>query len=307
MNSGPTLLVLAAGMGNRYGGLKQLDPMGDGGETVLDFSVYDALRSGFCKVVFVIRHAFETSFRRYVEARFGHLIEVEYAFQTLDDLPTDCRLPAGREKPWGTAHAVWCARNHIDAPFAAINADDFYGLDAYGQLAAFLRRPLAQAAPARSALVGFVLKNTLSAHGGVSRGVCTSDDRGQLMGIEELTDIHHTSDGPQHFYADGNVRQLSGNELVSMNMWGLFPPFIEELEPLLRQFLSTLSGEEPVTAECYLPACIDQLVRRRMMTVDVLSTASTWFGVTYPDDKPGVKTALRKLIHAGAYPSRLWD
>jgi hypothetical protein len=297
----PTLLILAAGMGSRYGGLKQLDPMGPAGETILDYSVFDALRAGFDRVVFVIRRDFEREFRERIVARFDRHVDVALAFQSLAALPAGFAVPPGREKPWGTTHAILCAREAVAAPFAAINADDFYGRDAF----AILGRRLAES-PADSTaycMVGFTLANTLSEHGSVARGVCRTDARGFLADIRELKQISRTADGVENV-ADGAVEQLTGREPVSMNMWGFTPRVFPQLEESFRQFLAVHAAEPK--SECYIPLTVGDLVKAGQATCEVLPTASRWFGVTYVEDRPIVQASIAQLVAAGEYPPRLW-
>jgi hypothetical protein len=297
----PTLLVLAAGMGSRYGGLKQIDPMGPSGETILDYSVFDALRAGFGRVVFVIRPDFERDFRERVASRFAGRIDVALAFQTLDMLPPGFALPAGREKPWGTTHAILCARGELAAPFAMINADDFYGRDSF----AVLGRRLA-ALPVDSTaycMVGFTLANTLSAHGTVARGVCRTDARGFLADIAELTHVRRTDGGVENATPAGTTR-LTGDEPVSMNMWGFTPRVLPQLEEEFRGFLAAHGGEPK--SECYIPLSVGNLVKAGRATCEVLRTTSTWFGATYAEDKPQVQASIAALVRAGEYPERLW-
>ena len=303
----PTLLVLAAGLGSRYGGLKQLDPMGEGGETVLEYSVFDALRCGFGKVVFVVRRDFAADFRARMDARFGRRVPIECAIQAVDDLPGPCPAVPDRSKPWGTTHAVWSARKHIDTPFAVVNADDFYGLEAFRQLAAFFNRVDAADATLRAALVGFRLEHTLSPHGGVARGVCRRDSEGRLEGIEELTDIRNTAEGPRQFDPDGGRRQLRGDEPVSMNIWAFFPGIFGHIERLLISFVTTLPNDRRLSAEYYLPSCVDELIREQKLQVEVLATSDRWHGVTYAGDKRTLQEALRRLVAAGRYPRQLWS
>lgn len=297
----PTLLVLAAGMGSRYGGLKQIDPMGPSGETILDYSVYDAVRSGFGKVVFVIREDFEKAFRESIGARFADRIEVDYAFQRLDDLPEGFLVPETRKKPWGTAHAVRAGREVVQEPFAAINADDFYGRDAYEQAAGFLRNSAPDAA--RYALVGYYLQNTLSDHGGVNRGVA-EHSAGLLSDVEEIVAIKRHSDGSVSGQADdGAERALDEKALVSMNFWAFTPHFFTQLEDRFRAFL--VGREDLGSGECYIPTVVDELIKEQAATCEVLPTTSSWFGVTYPADKPMVVDTLQRLVDAGEYPSPL--
>jgi hypothetical protein len=288
-----SLVVLAAGMGSRYGGLKQIDPVGPGGETVLDYAVFDALRAGFSRVVFVIRRDFEAVFREKFGARYGGRIEVDYVFQSLDVLPAGFTVPAGREKPWGTGHAVWCAREALPGNFAVINADDFYGADSFTQLAHFLT-------PARGpqfAMVGFRLSHTLSAHGGVSRGVTRTTTDGTLIAVTEEHGIVAADVGPGKRY--------SGNEYVSLNCWGFTPALFAGLDRQFPEFLR--GGGAGPKAEFYLPVAVSGMIERGEATVQVRPTESTWFGVTYRDDKPRVQAAIAALVHAGVYPEKLWS
>jgi len=292
----PTLLVLAAGMGSRYGGLKQIDPVGPSGETVLDYAVFDALRAGFGRVVFVIRRDFEAIFRAQVGAKYAGRIAVDYVFQSRDDLPSGHAAPAGREKPWGTGHAVWCARAAVREPFAVINADDFYGADSFVQLARFLSAPAAPAAAASFAMVGFTLANTLSEHGAVARGQCETGPDGRLKSITERTGILAADVGPGRTY--------TGGETVSMNCWGFTPALFPGLDAQLREFLAAKSGDPK--AEFYLPAAVSVMIARREAEVRVLPTASAWFGVTYREDKPRVVAAIAGLVAQDAYPAKLF-
>ena len=289
-----TLVVLAAGMGSRYGGLKQIDPVGPSGETVLDYAVFDALRAGFTRVVFVIRRDFEALFREGIGARYAGRAIVDYVFQSLDALPPGCALPPAREKPWGTGHAVWCVREAISGNFAVINADDFYGADSFAQLANFLGSRKAR--EPEFAMVGFRLSNTLSEHGSVARGVTTAGPGGELRTIVEETGI---SAGEV-----GAGRKFSGDEIVSMNCWGFTPALFPGLDAQFCAFLAA-RGDEP-KSEFYLPAAVSAMIARGEASVRVLPTESTWFGVTYRDDKPRVEAAISELIRAGLYPATLW-
>ncbi len=295
------LLVLAAGVGSRYGGLKQMDPVGPSGEAVLDYGVFDAKRSGFDKVTFVIRKDIEADFREVLGKRFEKQIDVAYAYQERDALPAGFALPAGREKPWGTAHAVLCAQKQVNEPFAVINADDFYGRDTFRALAGFLHAPK----PAGTyAMVGFQLQNTLSENGTVARGVCQTDAKGFLASIEEMTAIEKLAVGAQNKQADGSLRPLTGNETVSMNCWGFQPDLFGHLEGKFADFLEANLNHPK--AECYLPAAVNDLIDAQKATVQVLPTASGWFGVTYREDRPVVVDSIRKLIQDGVYPGNLW-
>ncbi len=307
-----TLLVLAAGMGSRYGGLKQIDPVGPSGETVLDYAVFDALRAGFGRVVFVIRREFEEVFREQVGGKYAGRIAVDYVFQAIDALPDGFAAPPGREKPWGTGHAVWCAREAVTENFAVINADDFYGADSFVQLAGFLcgggtSFPFTKLAP-EFAMVGFRLANTLSEHGAVSRGVCAAEPGGHLVSITEQTGI-----GAGEVGAGG---KYSGHEIVSMNCWGFTPAVFGGLDRQFREFLEKdagLRGEGVAAApagagkaEFYLPAAVSTMIARREAGVRVLPTESTWFGVTYREDKPRVMAAIAELVRRGVYPAKLF-
>ncbi len=291
-----SLVVLAAGMGSRYGGLKQIDPVGPCGETVLDYAVFDARRAGFTRVVFVIRREFEALFREKIGARYAGKMEVDYVFQALDALPPGHTPPAGREKPWGTGHAVWCARGALTDNFAVINADDFYGADSFAQLAAFLRGASAVAKVAEFAMAGFRLENTLSEHGAVSRGVTTAAPDGALVSIEERHGITAAEVGPGKTY--------SGREFVSMNCWGFTPALFAGLDAQFRDFLAVRAGEPK--AEFYLPAAVSAMIGKGEAAVRVLPTESAWFGVTYREDKPRVEAAVAALVAAGTYPAPLF-
>lgn len=300
----PTLLVLAAGMGSRYGGLKQMDPMGPNGETVLDYSVYDAIRAGFTRVVFIIREDFADAFKEGVGGRFANRIQVDYAFQRLDDLPAGFSVPAGRAKPWGTAHAVRAARDIVAEPFAVINADDFYGRDAYQRAAEFLKNPGSDTTLSHYAMVGYPLENTLSAHGDVNRGICERDAAGLLTEVEEYVAIERESDGTVRGNAlDGTRRPITENTPVSMNFWAFTPCFFEKLEAEFTAFLSASGSAEK--SECYIPSVVDALIRSGKADCRILDTTSHWFGVTYPADKPHVVESIQRLIAAGEYPASL--
>ena len=282
-------------MGSRYGGLKQLDAVGPKGETLLDYSVYDAIRAGFSRIVFLIRRNIEAEFREKVGARYAGKIDVGYAYQELDDLPAGYAPPQNRTKPWGTAHAVWCARAAISGPFAAINADDFYGAATFGAAAGFLRDVDTHSRPARFAMVAFRLGRTLSEHGTVARGICNVDSEGLLRGIEELTDIARQADA--RIASAG--RQLDEDVPVSMNFWAFTPAVFPLLEKELLLFLRTNSDSEK--AECYLPSAIASMVKENLAKVTVLETTSDWFGVTYREDRDRVVRNIASLVRDGAY------
>ncbi|MDB0068451.1 NTP transferase domain-containing protein [Akkermansiaceae bacterium] len=303
MENSPALVVLAAGMGSRYGGLKQMDPMGPNGETVLDYSVFDAIRAGFSKVIFVIRKDFAEAFRKDVGDKFTSQIEVAYSFQKLTDLPNGFSVPEGREKPWGTSHAILAARDEIDRPFAVINADDFYGKDAYSQAASFLTSNPIESSKANYALVGYKLSNTLSDHGSVNRGICQTAD-GLLKGVEEVVEIaRKEADEIEGRSLDGSACLVDEDAIVSMNLWGFPVSFLAELENHFISFLKERGSE--MKSECYIPTVVDDLINEGVADCHVLETSSSWFGVTYPDDKPHVVVSIQQLIDSGEYPSPL--
>lgn len=296
----PTLLVMAAGMGSRYGGLKQVDPVGPSGETIIDYSVYDALRAGFGKLVFVIRQDLEAQFRQLVGTRFETSIPVEYVFQELNKLPTGFTVPAGRTKPWGTAHAILMAAEIVREPFAVINADDFYGAQSFRLLA----RHLTGGRP-EYAMVGFSLRNTLSDFGSVARGVCQVGGHDLLQAVTELTRIEREGNGAKDTGADGRVTRLSGDEVVSMNMWGFTPAVFPQLREYFEGFLRR-SGND-LKAECYIPSAVNELVMAGRARVKVLRTSDCWFGVTYREDRSRVAESVRELVARGEYPEKLWS
>jgi hypothetical protein len=296
----PTLLVLAAGMGSRYGGLKQIDPVGPAGETIIDYSIYDAMRAGFGKLVFVIRHDIEQQFREVVGSRFEKRISVEYVFQELDKLPPGFSLPVGRTKPWGTTHAILMAEQILKEPFAAINADDFYGKNAYKVLADHLNSGTPD-----YAMVGFILKNTLSDHGSVARGVSRTDANNYLTSIVEMTKIERDGSGAKNTEADGKITKLAGDEPVSMNFWGFTPALFPQIKVAFESFLKK-SGAE-LKSECYIPMTVGELVTAGQARVKVLRSPDSWFGVTYREDRPTVVESIRKLIAKGDYPEKLWS
>ena len=303
----PTLVVLAAGMGSRYGGLKQIDPVGPSGEAILDYSVFDAHRAGFGKVVFIIRRDIEQVFREQVGSKFEGLLPVDYAFQDIADLPPPYVVPPGRAKPWGTAHAIRAARDIVREPFAAINADDFYGRDAFAKLAAFLGNADAQerVPPVHPfAMVGYRLDQTLSDFGSVARGICKVSPEGKLEKVTEMTKIVRTPSGAENRDDPAAPVALTGGERVSMNLWGFTPALFGELEARFPAWLEANVAREK--AEWYIPFVVDELVHEGKATVDVLPTDSAWFGATYREDKPLVAAAIRRLVDAGEYPPNLF-
>lgn len=296
-----TLLILAAGMGSRYGGLKQLDPITDNGEFIIDFSVYDAVVSGFDKIVFVIKEENLELFRETIGKRFEDKVKVEYAFQKLDDLPKGFSVPEGRVKPWGTAQAVWAARDTIKEPFAVINADDFYGRSAYASLATHLSGVDVNAKTAQYCMVGYVLENTLTENGTVSRGVCNVEN-GYLRDVIERTKISRSGDTAVYSDENGDV-ELSLGSVVSMNCWGFTPDVFERLGEGFKRFLSEPSTD--VKREYYLPFAVKEIMSAGECTVRVYFSDDQWYGVTYHEDRDNVVNSLAKLKADGVYPSRL--
>ncbi len=295
-----TLLIMAAGLGSRYGGNKQVDRLGPHGEILMEYSIHDALLSGFNKVVFVVRKAMLADFREMVGDRIGRKCDVAYACQEFDSLPDGFVPPSGRTKPYGTAHAVLCARNCIDEPFAVLNADDYYGRDAFAGMAA----SLSGMAPTRleASMVAYDLKNTVSANGGVTRGICKKDEAGHLLSVTETYQIRLDQDGLIREYGtnpSGSI--LPPDALVSMNFFGFTPALFPELERHLSQFLHSEEGD-PMKKEYLLPTVVDALMKEKGLQVDVLNTHATWFGVTYQEDRPLVVRRLKELHETGFYP-----
>ena len=296
----PTLVVLAAGMGSRYGGLKQVDPVGPSGEAILDYSVFDAVRGGFGKVVFIIRHDFEAEFKEKVGKKYEGLVPVEYCYQDINDLPAPYAVPAGRTKPWGTAHATRAARKVVHEPFAVINADDFYGRDAFAKLGAFL----AEAKPMHFAMVGYRLALTLSENGSVARGICDVAADGSLKSVTEMTKIVRTADGAENREDPERPVKLTAKELVSMNLWGFTPELFDALESRFPEWLAVNGAKEK--SEWYIPFVVDELIHEGKADCRVLPTESSWFGVTYREDKPFVMAEIKKLVDSGEYPPKLF-
>lgn len=293
-----TLVVLAAGMGSRYGSLKQMDGIGPGGEAILDYSVYDAIRAGFGRVVFVIRHSFADDFKAvFNTVRFQGKTEVEYVFQEIENVPAGTVIPDGRTKPWGTNHAVMMAASAVQGPFAAINADDFYGEDAYRSMSAFLET----AGKGEYAMVGYRLQNTLSENGTVSRGECRVNANGFLTSMVERTAIGR-KDGKIVYTLDGVDHELAPNTPVSMNFFGFMPDYFTHSDAFFPEFLRSAE----LKSEFYIPTMVNKLVHDGTATMRVLDTTAQWFGVTYKEDKPAVERKLRALIAEGIYPERLW-
>ncbi len=299
--SQPALVVLAAGMGSRYGGLKQMDAMGPAGEWLLDYSVFDAYRAGFKKVVFVVRRFFEEDFKQAMAARLPSDLDWCTVVQEMDLLPQGCSVPEGREKPLGTGHAIACARNAIDSPFAVINADDYYGVEAYSVLADWLRNLSSD--DSSYALVAYDLGKTLSEHGYVSRGVCDSGN-GKLLKVTEKTKLWKVEGGAENREDDQGVEFFPSDTPVSMNFWGFTPRIFDQLDDQLRVFLEKMNN--PLKDEFYIPAAVDHVIQTRQAEVRVLRTKSDWFGVTYSEDKDYVRTQINHLYNKNVYSNPLW-
>ncbi|MFQ5533190.1 MAG: NDP-sugar synthase, partial [Candidatus Methylomirabilales bacterium] len=297
----PTLLVMAAGMGSRYGGLKQLDPVGPRGETLVEYSIYDAIRAGFGKVVLVLRPEIEVAFKDAIGKRVKGRIAVEYVFQKLDLLPVPFNVPAGRKKPWGTGHAILVAEEVIHEPFAVINADNFYGVSSFRLLGGHLRRAKESA---EYAMVGFVVRDTLSGFGGVSRAVCQCDEEGFLQSVMELTHIEQEGGRVQYIDEDGKKIPLTGDEMVSRNMWGLTPSIFTHLRREFGVFLEERGHDEK--CEFLIPTVVGNLIAKGHARVKVLPSREQGFGITYRKDKPYVIKNIQELISRGIYPERLW-
>jgi hypothetical protein len=300
-----TLVVMAAGIGSRYGGLKQIDPIGPAGEIVIDYSVYDALKAGFDKIVFIIRRDFEGAFIDKIGRNVESRAETAYVFQELDALPPGFSLPPGRTKPWGTGQALLGCRDSVRTPFAAINADDFYGRTAFDTLASHLKGLRVSPEILDFSMVGYRLENTLSEHGHVARGVCEMGADGYLADIRERVKVERFPDGVRYTENGQDWITIPAGSFVSMNMWGFTPGLFPELEARFPSFLEA-GAENILKAEYLIPEVVGSLVREKKARVKVLPTAEKWFGVTYPQDKPRVQAAVRKLIAEGLYPENLW-
>ncbi len=298
----PTLLILAAGMGSRFGGLKQVEPIGPSGEAIIDYSIYDAIRAGFGKVVFVIRESFADAFKEKFDKKLQGKIDVEYVFQELEMLPEGFTLPEGREKPWGTAHAILVAKDVVKEPFCALNADDFYGKDAYEVMANFLT---SSEKSTEYSMVGYHLKNTLSEFGSVSRGICDVDQDQNLKKIVETIKIFKKEEKIISIEEEKRETILTGNESVSMNIWGFKSSVFGTIETKFCNFLK--SGMDKPKSEMYIPSVVFEMIDEKLATVKVLEADSPWFGVTYKEDKPYVVEKINALIKNGDYPQKLWD
>lgn len=301
----PILVVMAAGMGSRYGGLKQIDPMGPNGEIIMDYSIYDALKAGFGKVVFVIKKDIEELFKEKIGKKIEKLVDTEYAYQRVEDLPKGFEVPAGRVKPWGTAHAVMSCRNAVDRPFAVINADDFYSRHSFQVLCDYLQDVDVLAEPYQFCMVGFKIENTLTEHGHVARGVCTIGENGCLKEIHERTRIQKFGNAAKYTEDGETWRDIPYGSLVSMNTWGFTPSIFKELDERFPSFLLS-NTENILKAEFFIPTVVDNLISEGKASVRVLPCRERWYGVTYQEDKPVVRQALRDMILSGIYPENLW-
>ncbi len=302
----PILIIMAAGMGSRYGGLKQIDPISDKGEIILDFSLYDAMMAGFEKVIFIIKKENEADFRALIDERAGKYMQVEYAFQELSDIPAGYQVPEGRVKPWGTCHAVLSARKLIDGSFAVINADDYYGPGAFQTIYDYLENAKDDE-KYRYCMVGYQLEKTLTENGHVARGVCEVGENGQLVDIVERTKIMYHDGGIAFTEDDGATWQpLEEGTTVSMNFWGFTESFVHEMEARFPAFLDKALAENPLKGEYFLPGVVDQLIQEQKASVRVLTSHDKWYGVTYKEDKQGVVDALQSMKDKGLYPEKLW-
>ncbi len=303
----PTLFLLAAGMGSRYGGLKQLDGLGPNGETIMDYSIYDAIEAGFGKVVWVIRKDFEEQFRTQILSKYQDKIPCELCFQGLDALPEGFSVPEGRVKPWGTNHAVLMGKDVIKEPFCVINCDDFYNRDAFKVIGKYLAE-LPEGARNQYAMVGFRVGNTLSENGTVARGICSKDEKGNLTTVVERTEIQRVpADGPVCYKdEDGKWVAIDDNTPVSMNMWGFTPDYFEHSEEYFKEFLADPKNMENLKAEFFIPLMVNKLINEKTATVKVLDTTSKWFGVTYAADRPDTVARIKSLVDEGVYPNKLF-
>lgn len=301
----PVLVILAAGMGSRYGGLKQIDPVDEQGNKIIDFSIYDAMRAGFKKVVFIIKKENEEDFRTCVGNAISKHMEVEYVFQDLNKVPEGFVIPEGRVKPWGTAHAILCCKDVIKEPFAVINADDYYGKSAFQTLYDYLTTHKDDD-KFRYAMVGYELGNTLTENGSVARGCCVTNENNFLVTIAERTQIEKRENGAAYTEDGVNFTPIDLKTPVSMNMWGFTPSVLTEMESAVEKFFATEVEKNPLKSECFLPIEIDKLLQRGVATVEVLRSSDKWFGVTYKEDKPFVVESIAELKRQGVYPTQLW-
>lgn len=307
MNGKPVLVIMAAGMGSRYGGLKQIDPIDAYGNKIIDYSIFDAVQAGFEKVVFIIKKAIEKEFRENIGDRIASHVKVEYVYQELDRLPAGYQVPEGRVKPWGTGHAILCCQDVIDGPFAVINADDYYGKSAFVSIYNQLSE-ISDGEKYQYTMVGYRLYNTLTENGHVARGVCTISEDGKLVDIHERTRIEKQGDKAKFTEDDGNTwTELGEDTVVSMNMWGFTKSIIEELDQRFAVFLDKELPGNPLKCEYFLPFVVDELLKEYKAEVTVLKSVDRWYGVTYKEDKETVVNAIRELKKTGIYPEKLWE
>lgn len=308
MNQKPVLVVMAAGMGSRFGGLKQIEPVGNHGQVIMDYSIYDAKRAGFDTVVFIIKHEIEETFKKAIGDRLSRVINVKYAFQETSDLPDGYQVPDGRTKPWGTAHAIMAARKVVEGPFAVVNADDYYGPEGFKKIYDYLSEHPNQPDCYEFAMVGYSLRSTLTENGSVARGICEEDNDQNLIRVTERTCIEKDGSDARYSEDGGSTwTSLSGDSIVSLNLWGLTRSFIDEVIARFPAFLDQTLAENPMKGEFYLPTVITQLLNEKKARVKVLKSADTWHGVTYLADKPLVVDAIAKKTAEGLYPDNLWE
>lgn len=299
----PTLVIMAAGMGSRFGGMKQITPVDPQGHIIMDYSIYDAIRAGFGRVVCVIKKEFEEDFEAAIGSRLRGHVELVYAYQSLDQLPEGFSIPEERVKPWGTAHAVWCARHVIEGPFAVLNADDFYGQEAFVAISDFLSQ---DREPTEHAMVGYLLSNTLTENGSVARGVCSKDENGFLRDIIERTKIVKQGDKAAYTEDGETFQELPMDSIVSMNLWGFRREALDGFEAKFRDFLTNTMPSNPLKAEFFLPKIVSDMIAENTGTIRVLSSEARWHGVTYKEDLPSVVAAIQAMKDAGKYPEYLW-
>lgn len=304
----PVLVVMAAGMGSRYGGLKQIDPVGNHGQLIIDYSIYDAKRAGFDTVVFVIKHEIEETFREAIGDRLSKIINVKYAYQQLDDLPEGYEVPDGRVKPWGTCHAVLAARKTVDGPFAVVNADDYYGPEGFREIYQYLESHPDSDGCYEFAMVGYLLGNTVTEYGHVARGICEEDENNYLLKVTERTHIEKMGTDARFTEDEGKTwTEVPGSTIVSMNLWGFTESFLKEAEARFPKFLDEALKTNPLKAEYFLPSVVTQLLEEGKARVKVLRSADKWYGVTYKEDKPCVVAAIAEKTASGLYPDKLWE
>lgn len=303
-----SLVIMAAGLGSRYGGIKQLEPFGPDGEIIMDYSIFDAIKAGFDKIVIIIREDLYDDFMNIIGNRLlkSTNIPVHIVFQTLDGIPDGYKVPAGRTKPWGTGQAILSVSGYIDEPFLVINADDFYGRDSYIKSQIFLSNSILNLKKPKFCLAGYTLSNTLSNNGSVTRGICKCDDSGTLISIEETFEIKYENDAITGLDSRGNRRMLSPDNIASMNMIGFTPAIFPMLKDKFTKFLDDLKYKDPMRAEFLIPVAINELLSENLIDVEVVKTNANWFGITFKEDKSKVKSSINKLIENGSYPSSLW-